>query len=83
MLVCGDGCGYALRVTMDVPDDQAEHTRRTREAYDRLVSVWSSATDEGPFNGLLERPALRAAVAAARLGVGAGLGFCQSLFGLT
>ena len=62
MLVCDDGCGYALRVTMDVPDDQAEHTRQTREAYDRLAPVWSSATDEGPFNGLLERPALRALV---------------------
>jgi hypothetical protein len=62
MVVCDDGCGPALRVTMDVPDNQAEHTRRTREAYDRLASVWSAATDEGPFNGLLERPALRALV---------------------
>jgi SAM-dependent methyltransferase len=42
--------------------DQAEHTRRTREAYDRLAAVWSSATDEGPFNGLLERPALRSLI---------------------
>lgn len=38
---------------------QAEHTRRTREAYDRLAAVWSATTDDGPFNGLLERPALR------------------------
>jgi 2-polyprenyl-3-methyl-5-hydroxy-6-metoxy-1,4-benzoquinol methylase len=46
----------------DMPDNQAEHTLRTREAYDRLAAVWSSTTDEGPFNGLLERPALRALV---------------------
>jgi SAM-dependent methyltransferase len=45
-----------------MPDNQAEHTLRTREAYDRLAAVWSSATDEGPFNGLLERPALRTLV---------------------
>jgi SAM-dependent methyltransferase len=49
-------------VTGDRPADQAEHTKRTREAYDRLAAVWSSTTDEGPFNGLLERPALRALV---------------------
>ena len=42
-----------------LPADQAEHTRRTRSAYDRLASVWSSTTDDGPFNGHLERPALR------------------------
>ncbi len=47
---------------MDIPADQADHTRRTREAYDRLAAVWSSTTDEGPFNGFLERPALRALV---------------------
>lgn len=47
-----------------MPDNQAEHTLRTREAYDRLAAVWSSTTDEGPFNGLLERPALRALVPA-------------------
>jgi SAM-dependent methyltransferase len=46
-------------VTGDVPGSQAEHTLRTREAYDRLAAVWSATTDEGPFNGLLERPALR------------------------
>jgi len=45
-----------------MPDKQAEHTLRTREAYDRLAAVWSSTTDEGPFNGFLERPALRALV---------------------
>jgi SAM-dependent methyltransferase len=49
-------------VTTETPDSQAEHTLRTREAYDRLAAVWSSTTDEGPFNGLLERPALRALV---------------------
>jgi 2-polyprenyl-3-methyl-5-hydroxy-6-metoxy-1,4-benzoquinol methylase len=47
---------------MDRPDNQAEHTQQTREAYDRLAAVWSSTTDEGPFNGLLERPALRALI---------------------
>src|SRR5215467_12562877 len=35
---------------------------RSREAYDRLAAVWSSTTDEGPFNGHLERPVLRALV---------------------
>lgn len=42
--------------------DQAEHTEKTREAYDRLAAVWSATTDEGPFNGLLERPALRSLI---------------------
>jgi SAM-dependent methyltransferase len=42
--------------------DPAEHTRHTREAYDRLAPVWSAATDAGPFNGLLERPALRSLI---------------------
>jgi SAM-dependent methyltransferase len=41
------------------PVDRADHTRRTREAYDQLAPVWSATTDEGPFNGWLERPALR------------------------
>lgn len=45
-----------------VPAGQAEHTRKTREAYDRLSAVWSATTDEGPFNGLLERPAFRALI---------------------
>lgn len=49
-------------MTNEMPDNQAEHTLRTREAYDRLAAVWSSTTDEGPFNGFLERPALRALV---------------------
>jgi SAM-dependent methyltransferase len=49
-------------MTTDKPGDQAEHSLRTREAYDRLAAVWSSTTDEGPFNGLLERPALQALV---------------------
>jgi SAM-dependent methyltransferase len=49
-------------VTVELPGSQAEHTLRTREAYDQLAAVWSSTTDEGPFNGLLERPALRALV---------------------
>ena len=41
---------------------QAEHNRQTRDAYDRLAGVWAATTDEGPFNGLLERPALRSLV---------------------
>jgi SAM-dependent methyltransferase len=45
-----------------MPDDQAEHTLRTRESYDRLAAVWSATTDEGPWNGLLERPALRSLI---------------------
>lgn len=44
------------------PIDQAEHTAATRQAYDALAEVWSSATDQGPFNGHLERPALRSLV---------------------
>jgi len=51
-------------VATDIPAGQAEHTRRTREAYDRLAAVWSETTDEGPFNGFLERPALRSLVPA-------------------
>jgi SAM-dependent methyltransferase len=50
------------QVTGNSPDDQAEHTRRTREAYDQLAPVWSAATDEGPYNGMLERPALRSLI---------------------
>jgi SAM-dependent methyltransferase len=49
-------------MTVDLPHDQSELSRRTRAAYDRLAGVWSSATDDGPFNGLLERPALRGLV---------------------
>jgi SAM-dependent methyltransferase len=61
------------------PADQAEHTHRTRAAYDRLAAVWSATTDDGPFNGLLERPALRALVpgnldGAAVLDAGCGSG---------
>jgi len=43
-------------------EDDADVRRRTRLAYDRLAPVWSDSTDEGPFNGWLERPALRALV---------------------
>jgi SAM-dependent methyltransferase len=49
-------------VTLNNPADQADHTTRTRAAYDRLAAVWSATTDEGPFNGLLERPALRSLI---------------------
>jgi SAM-dependent methyltransferase len=66
-------------VTTDFPADQAEHTRRTREAYDQLAPVWAATTDEGPFNGFLERPAFRALVpgrlsGAAVLDAGCGSG---------
>ena len=55
-------------MTSDLPGNQAELTERTRAAYDRLAGVWSSTTDDGPFNGLLERPALQALVPAACAG---------------
>jgi SAM-dependent methyltransferase len=41
---------------------QSEHSRLTREACDRLAPVWSETTDEGPYNGLLERPATRSMI---------------------
>jgi SAM-dependent methyltransferase len=44
------------------PLDQAQHARLTRDAYDRLAAVWSETTDDGPWNGHLERPALRSLV---------------------
>jgi 2-polyprenyl-3-methyl-5-hydroxy-6-metoxy-1,4-benzoquinol methylase len=49
-------------VTKPTPSTQAEHNRQTRDAYDRLAAVWAATTDDGPFNGLLERPALRSLV---------------------
>jgi SAM-dependent methyltransferase len=68
------------------PDDQAAHTDVTREAYDRLAPVWSATTDEGPWNGHLERPALRSLVplpldGAVVLDAGCGSGAqCEWLF---
>ena len=64
-------------MTKSVPAGQAEHNRQTRDAYDRLAAVWAATTDDGPFNGLLERPALRSRVPAGRAGavvVDAGCG---------
>ena len=49
---------------MPTQDSQAAHNRQTQDAYDRLAAVWSATTDEGAFNGLLERPALRSLVPA-------------------
>ncbi len=49
-------------MSAELPFTQAEHTQLTREAYDQLAPVWSSTTDQGPFNGFLERPALRSLV---------------------
>jgi SAM-dependent methyltransferase len=51
-------------VITGTPPTQAEHNRQTRDAYDRLAAVWAATTDAGPFNGLLERPALRSLVPA-------------------
>jgi SAM-dependent methyltransferase len=55
-------------VTTPTPASQAEHNRQTRDAYDRLAAVWAATTDDGPFNGLLERPALRSLVPAGLAG---------------
>jgi SAM-dependent methyltransferase len=49
-------------VSAEPPQTQAAHTRSTRDAYERLAAVWASTTDDGPFNGWLERPALRSLV---------------------
>lgn len=63
-------------------DDEQAHAAATRDAYDILAPVWSAATDRGPFNGLLERPAFRSLVPAeldgatvvdAACGAGAGM----------
>jgi SAM-dependent methyltransferase len=56
-------------VTRPVPASQAEHNRHTRDAYDRLAAVWADTTDDGPFNGLLERPALQSLVPAGLAGM--------------
>src|ERR1700744_1119093 len=58
---------------------QAEHNRQTQDAYDQLAAVWAATTDDGPFNGFLERPAFRSLVppglaGAAVLDVGCGSG---------
>lgn len=42
--------------------DPIEHRAETRAAYERLAGVWSATTDDGPYNGGLERPALRGLV---------------------
>jgi SAM-dependent methyltransferase len=46
-------------VTTSDTASQAERNRATREAYDRLAPVWAETTDDGPWNGHLERPAFR------------------------
>jgi ubiquinone/menaquinone biosynthesis C-methylase UbiE len=51
-----------MSVSDESPMDRADHTTQTRMAYDRLASVWSATTDDGPFNGWLERPALQSLV---------------------
>jgi ubiquinone/menaquinone biosynthesis C-methylase UbiE len=50
---------------MGEPDEvvaREAHRAATREAYERPARVWSAETDDGPWNGWLERPALRSAV---------------------
>lgn len=42
--------------------DGSTHRRHTQAAYDQLASVWSATTDDGPWNGRLERPAFRSLV---------------------
>ena len=42
--------------------NESLHRQEVREAYDRLAGVWSQTTDDGPWNGWLERPALRSLV---------------------
>jgi SAM-dependent methyltransferase/catechol 2,3-dioxygenase-like lactoylglutathione lyase family enzyme len=64
---------------LDDPVGQAQHTTETRAAYDRLAAVWSATTDDGPYNGHLERPAFRSLVpgnlnGAAVLDAGCGSG---------
>ncbi len=44
------------------PMDRDAHRELTREAYDRLAPVWSATTDDGPWNGHLERPAFRSMI---------------------
>lgn len=66
-------------MTTSKPADHDAHTLRTREAYDRLAAVWSATTDDGPFNGFLERPAMRSLIpsglaGAAVLDAGCGSG---------
>jgi ubiquinone/menaquinone biosynthesis C-methylase UbiE len=51
-----------MGVTDESPMDRSDDTARTRMAYDQLASVWSATTDDGPFNGWLERPALKSLV---------------------
>jgi ubiquinone/menaquinone biosynthesis C-methylase UbiE len=58
-MICKD------RLWMGEPDEVVAgeaHRAATREAYERLAKVWSAETDNGPWNGWLERPALRSAV---------------------
>ncbi len=62
-LPAGNGSpGTIGGVKAELPTDQEAHARVTRQAYDRLASVWSATTDDGPFNGHMERPALRSLV---------------------
>ncbi len=55
-------------MTTPDPVTQIGHNRQTRDAYDKLAAVWAATTDEGPFNGHLERPALRSLLPAGLAG---------------
>jgi SAM-dependent methyltransferase len=54
--------GTVETMSAEFPRSQADHTRQTREVYDQLAPVWAEASDDGPFNGWLERPALRSLI---------------------
>lgn len=53
----------------DPPTDPVDHAQRTREAYDALAPVWAATTDDGPWNGHLERPAVRSLIPAQLAGL--------------
>ena len=54
--------GTAHDTDRETDQDTARHRTDTRNAYDRLADVWSATTDDGPYNGGPERPALRSLV---------------------
>jgi len=56
------GSWHHWGVPTDLPTDHHALAQLTQEAYDRLAPVWSATTDDGPWNGHLERPALRSLV---------------------
>jgi hypothetical protein len=73
--VVGHHCGRGV----PEPLAQSEHSRLTREAYDRLAPVWSETTDDDPYNGLLERPEFRSVNHARSVRVRVATYFAQRL----